>query len=139
MIIAVLVFAPLLFLCIYKIWRWFHHEDIVGHFRQYNDNRQASAFYKLYRRINRVRVVWYCIGCAVLIIVAAFLPPLCSNGLRVSGVVVGIVVLVLVNNLYVSLRWHCPVCAESFPCKVGRSSLRPQWIECCPHCNYGKP
>lgn len=131
--IVILICIPLLFLSIYKIWRWTKRENVAERFRQHRENQQKNAFYELYRRTGRARFIWYGVGCTAVILLATMLP----KGWQVIALIAGLIVLYLVNNWIVALHWRCPMCGERLPCIVGRSALRPKWTESCLHCSYG--
>ncbi|WAW09852.1 hypothetical protein NB640_11620 [Oxalobacter vibrioformis] len=41
-----------------------------------------------------------------------------------------------VNNRIVNSLWRCTVCRQALSRLLGRSSLRPEMVENCPHCGY---
>lgn len=137
MYIVILICIPLLLLSIYKIWRWFQKEENAKQIQQTREKQQESAFYELHHNISKMRIIWYCTGLTAII----FLPVMFSSAFPKAWVagyfIIAFLALYLVNNWYVALRWRCPVCKERLPCLVGRSSLRPKWVENCPHCGYG--
>ncbi|MDL2273878.1 hypothetical protein LJC34_04990 [Oscillospiraceae bacterium OttesenSCG-928-G22] len=105
--------------------------------RQRREARRKKPLSALYHRIGKARAIWYCAGCVLLITLSVALPLSLSAGWRIGGLIAGFVVLYLVNNWYVASRWRCPACGERLPCIVGRSALRPKWVETCPRCDYG--
>lgn len=135
--IAILVCIPLLFLSIYKIWRWFHKEEVIKRIQQNREEQQENVFYEAHHAINKARTIWYCVGTVVMIVLLATLPSSLPKAWQIGVFLVGFFILYIVNNWYVTSHWRCPVCKEQLPCLVGRSSLRPKWIDTCPHCGYG--
>ncbi len=136
-IMSIIIVGPLvLLLCIYKIIQWFKKDEVIQRMTQWKKERQAHALFPLYQKIGHYRFVNFTVMCSAGIAGDGLLSRHGMNGLGTIVLFGGIGVGFILNNIIVTAKWRCEICGLSLPCKLGRSSLRPKWVDECPHCGY---